>query len=314
MAKSLKEIEAEFKQKTQKQDPQKQKNKEKKANKSKMGVFIMILVFLIGMGIFIYPTLSDYIARKNVVQGASEYKYTITELSQDVMDKMWEEAKQYNDSLNGDPVPDPFIPGSGRILPENYIKVLNVKDNIMGYIEIPKINVYLPIYHGASDEVLELGAGHIEQTTLPIGGSGNLSVITAHTGFSGAEMFNRLTELKNNDIFSIRILDKILTYQVDDIRIILPEEIESLLPVDGKDYVTLVTCTPYGINSHRLLVRGERIPNAPEQMVSEIEEVPFPWKLVAMVALALILFLTIFLWNNKRKRKQEEICHEENKL
>ena len=301
MAKPLKEIESDFNQEIKEREPQ--RSKETKANKSKLGVLIMILVFLMGMGFFIYPTLSDYLARKNVIRGASEYRHTITDLSQEQMDKMWAEAEEYNDSLNGDPVPDPFIPGSGRILPENYIKVLDMKDGIMGYIEIPKIRVYLPIYHGASDEVLELGAGHIEQTTLPIGGSGNLSVITAHTGFSKAEMFNRLIELKNNDIFSIRILDKILTYQVDDIRTILPEEIESLLPVDGKDYVTLVTCTPYGVNSHRLLVRGIRIPNAPEQMLSEIEEIPFPWKLVVMVAVAFILFLIVFLWNNKRKRK-----------
>ena len=267
--------------------------------KKYVGRILITVVFLVGLAIFIYPTLSDYIARRNVVQGASSYDRQITSLSDEEMKELWEEAQTYNNSLNGDPVPDPFIPGSGRILPENYIRVLNTVDGIMGYIDIPKISVYLPIFHGSSDEVLEKGAGHIEQTTLPIGGKGNLSVITAHTGFSGAEMFNRLTEMIDGDIFVIRILDKILTYQVDDIRVILPEEIESLFPTEGKDYVTLVTCTPYGVNSHRLLVRGERIPNAPEN-IRTMEKVPFPWQLVLMVIVALVLFFIIFLWNHYR--------------
>ena len=261
----------------------------------------MVLVFLIGLAIFIYPTFSDYVARRNVIQGASHYERQVTSLEDAEIAKMWEEAKIYNDSLNGDPVPDPFIPGSGRILPENYIRVLDTDDGIMGYVDIPKIKVYLPIYHGSSDETLEKGAGHIEQTTLPIGGKGNLSVITAHTGFSGAEMFNRLIEVTEGNIFLIRILDKTLTYQVDEIKVILPEEIESLLPVEDKDYVTLVTCTPYGVNSHRLLVRGERIPNRAE-IGRTVKEVEFPWKLLAMVIAAVVLFLIIFFCNAYRDK------------
>ena len=305
MAKSLRKIEDAFWQQQEElksKEPKKVKPKEKKKSR-KIDKILMGLVFIIGMGIFIYPTVSDYVARRNVIRGASTYKHQITDLSQEKIDKMWKEAQQYNDSLNGDPVPDPFIPGSGRVLPENYTKVLNAGEGIMGYVEIPKINVYLPIYHGASDAILELGAGHIEQTTLPIGGEGNLSVITAHTGFAGAEMFNRLIELENDDTFIIRVLDKVLTYQVDDIKEILPEEIESLTPVDGKDYVTLVTCTPYGVNSHRLLVRGSRIPNAAEQ-VAEIEAVPFPWELVMMISVAVVLFSIVFLWNLYRDKKQ----------
>ena len=258
----------------------------------------MVLIFLIGMGIFIYPSLSDYVARRNVIQGSTHYERQITDLSDEAIEKMWKEARQYNDSLNGDPVPDPFIPGSGRILPENYLKVLDTEDGIMGYVDIEKIKVYLPIYHGSSDEVLEKGAGHIEQTTLPIGGNGNLSVITAHTGYSGAEMFNRLIELIEGDTFKIHVLDETFTYQVDDIKVIEPEEIESLLPVEGKDYVTLVTCTPYGVNSHRLLVRGERIANAPEQVKTKVEEVPFPWELMMVVTLLGLLFLSLLLWNH----------------
>ena len=274
------------------------------------GRLLVILVFLAGLAIFIYPTVSDYVAKRNVIRGAGIYKHQITDLSQEEIEKMWEEAQQYNNSLNGEPVPDPFIPGSGRVLPENYLKILNMGEGVMGYVDIPKIKTYLPIYHGASDEVLELGAGHIEQTTLPIGGVGNLSVITAHTGFAGAEMFNRLIELKNDDIFLIRVLDKVLTYQVDDIQVILPEEIEKLLAVEGEDYVTLVTCTPYGVNSHRLLVRGSRIANAPEE-VPDIEEVEFPWKIVIMIITAIVLFLAVFLWNlcREKKRRKRQIVN-----
>jgi len=272
----------------------------KVSGKTKLrGKLAMVLLFLIGMGIFIYPSISDYVARRNVILGATHYERQITDLSDEEIKQMWEEAKIYNDSLNGEPVPDPFIPGSGRILPENYLRVLNTKDGIMGYIEITKINVYLPIYHSSSDEVLEKGAGHIEQTTLPIGGKGNHSVITAHTGFSGAEMFNRLIELSNDDTFKIHVLDKTLTYQVDDIKVIEPEAIECLLPVKDKDYVTLVTCTPYGVNSHRLLVRGGRIDNVPEQVQSPVVEVPFPWKLVMAIMLLLILLLRT--WHQEKR-------------
>ena len=264
----------------------------------------MMLAFMSGLALFIYPTLSDYVARRNVVDGANKYKNQITQLDDDVIKRMWEEAREYNASLNGNPVPDPFIPGSGRVLPENYLSVLDIGDGIMAYVDIPKIKVYLPIYHGASEEVLTKGAGHIEQTALPIGGEGNLSVLTAHTGFAAAEMFNRLIEIKNDDIFMIHILDEVLTYKVEDIRVILPEEIESLFPVEGKDYVTLVTCTPYGVNSHRLLVRGIRIPN-PTEAIRATEKVPFPWRLLMMLGVALFVIITILIWDFRKERIQK---------
>jgi len=266
--------------------------------------FLLILAFLLGLAIFIYPTLSDYMARRNVIRGANTYEQQITQLSEEEIEQMWKEARAYNDSLNGNPVPDPFIPGSGRVLPDNYLSVLDMEDGIMGYVDIPEIKIYLPIRHGTSDKVLELGAGHIEQTTLPIGGVGNLSILTAHTGFTGAEMFNRLTELKNEDIFMIHVLDETFTYEVEDIRVILPEEIESLLPVVGEDYVTLVTCTPYGVNSHRLLVRGTRIENI-EEVVSVVEELVFPWKVILMIVIAILMILLILVWKTRQDRKKQ---------
>ena len=266
------------------------------------GKTFLVLAFLLGLAIFIYPTLSNYVVKRNVIRGASSYEKEITQLSDDVIEEMWEEARAYNDSLNGNPVPDPFIPGSGRVLPENYLSVLDMEDGIMGYVDIPNINVYLPLRHGTSEEILEKGAGHIEQTALPIGGRGNLSIITAHTGLAGAEMFDRLIEVVDGDIFRIHVLDETFTYEVDDIRVILPDDIESLLPVEGEDYVTLVTCTPYGVNSHRLLVRGTRIPNIPSEQ-NPIEEVAFPWEMVIMIVAAILLFLLLLLWNNRRDKR-----------
>jgi len=266
----------------------------------------LILSFLIGLIIFIYPTLSDYITRQNVIRSVTAYERNITQLSDEVIKEMWEEARAYNNSLSGNPVPDPFIPGSGRVLPENYLRVLDMGDGIMGYVDIPNIRVYLPIRHGTSEEILEIGAGHIEQTSLPISGIGNLSVLTAHTGFTGAEMFNRLIDLKNEDTFMVHVLDETFTYEVVDIRVILPEEIESLLPVEGKDYITLVTCTPYGVNSHRLLVRGARIENAIGQERT-VEATLFPWKLVVMIVVAMFLFVLVLIWNHWQDGKSKDM-------
>ena len=269
------------------------------------GGLLLILTFLIGLGIFIYPTLSDYVARRNVVQSASTYERKITDLSDEAIDDMWEKAEVYNNSLKGDPVLDPFISGSGRVLQEDYLKVLDMEDSIMGYVDIPSIRVYQPIRHDTSEEVLKRGAGHIEQTALPIGGEGNLSVITAHTGFAGAEMFNRLIELEIDDTFLIHVLDETFTYQVDDIKVILPEEVESLLPVEGKDYVVLMTCTPYGVNSHRLLVRGIRTANTLESEMFIPEQVTFPWHLVMMVAGAMMMMALVIIWNKYSNKKIE---------
>ena len=248
---------------------------------------------------------------RNVIYGANVYNNRITELSDEVMEEMWREARAYNSDVNGNTVPDPFIPGSGRILPENYRTVLDMGEGIMGYVDIPKIRVYLPIYHGVAEHILEKGAGHIEQTALPIGGSDNLSIITAHTGFVGATMFDKLVDLVKGDIFRIHVLNEILTYEVDDIRVILPEEIGDLIPVQGEDYVTLVTCTPYGINTHRLLVRGSRIENI--EVTEEIQEVPFPVEVLWMIMLLFFMFsmpLIFSSWqvkrngNRKKHRKQ----------
>jgi LPXTG-site transpeptidase (sortase) family protein len=311
MARSLKEIEASFleEQKRQLEEGQKRKAKkksrkglkEKHKKNTKLDKVLLVLFFIIGMAIFIYPSVSDYVARRNVIQGASTYKREISSLSKAERDKLLKEAEEYNASLGSEKVEDPFVPGSGRAISANYNKVMNTKDGIIGYVDIPRLKIYLPIRHGSEEDVLTKGAGHVEQTHFPIGGEGNLSVITAHTGFTGADMFNRLIEMKLKDTFMIHVLDETLTYEVDDISVIDPEDIEKLLPVQGKDYVTLLTCTPYGVNSHRLIVRGHRIVNAPRE-VKTVQEVPFPWRLVIMCGMAILMFTLIIIWNWYRRR------------
>lgn len=231
--------------------------KNEKINKIFVGISILLII--IGITIFLYPGISNYFSKKNQVSVIRTYQELIEEKDDKDLTEELEKAKVYNENLAGDPVHDPFVVGSGYALPDNYKEILDItEDGVMGYIEIPKISVYLPIYHGTRDEVLEQGVGHIETTSLPIGGTSTHSVLTGHTGLPSAELFTRLDEIEVGDIFYIHILNELLTYKVYETKIILPEEISELQITSGKDWITLVTCTPYGINTHRLLVKAER--------------------------------------------------------
>lgn len=231
-----------------------------KNNSEKLLLIISIIFIILGVGIFLYPSISNYFAEKNHVDIIRKYDDLIVKIDEENLNKEKEKARIYNENLSGDPVHDPFVIGSGYALPENYKEVLNVGDDgVMGYVEIPKISVYLPIYHGTSDDVLEKGVGHIQNTSVPIGGKSAHSVLTGHTGLPNAELFTRLDELGIGDIFYIHVLDDVLTYKVFETKVILPDKIDELQILNGKDYITLVTCTPYGVNSHRLLVKAERV-------------------------------------------------------
>jgi len=231
-----------------------------KNNSEKLLLIISIIFIILGVGIFLYPSISNYLAEKNHIDIIRNYDDLIVKIDEEKINEEKEKAKIYNENLSGDPVHDPFVIGSGYALPENYKEVLNVGDDgVMGYVEIPKISVYLPIYHGTSDDVLEKGVGHIQNTSVPIGGKSAHSVLTGHTGLPNAELFTRLDELGIGDIFYIHVLDDVLTYKVFETKVILPDKIDELQILNGKDYVTLVTCTPYGVNSHRLLVKAERV-------------------------------------------------------
>ena len=235
---------------------------QKKRNKKNLFILLApLLLFAAGAGIFLYPAVSNFLAERNQQNVIHTYQAKVESSDPEALEEAWAEAVEYNENLAGDPVHDPFIMGSGYVLPDNYEEVLNINgDGVMGYIDIPKIDVYLPIYHGTSEETLQKGAGHLEATALPIGGEGNHPVISAHRGLPSAELFTRLDEMDIGDVFYIHILDETLAYEVDQIETILPEELSLLQPEKGKDLVTLLTCTPYAVNTHRLLVRGTRVP------------------------------------------------------
>ncbi|MCL2136263.1 MAG: class C sortase [Coriobacteriia bacterium] len=224
---------------------------------------ITIFVLIAGVGIILYPTISNYFAEKNSSRAIRIYDDSITSSDDENLESEWEAAEQYNESLTGSPVHDPFIDGSGMAMPDDYRKVLDV-DGVMGYIEIPKINVYLPIYHGTNEATLRRGVGHLEGSTLPIGGSNRHCVLTGHSALASARLFTDLTELQEGDVFFLYVLGHTLAYQVDQVKIVEPHNTDDLTRLNNGDYCTLLTCTPYGINSHRLLVRGVRIAYDPE--------------------------------------------------
>ncbi len=233
---------------------------------------VIILLFLVaGIGLLSYPYVSNYLTEVNGSKAIQELRAQIEQEDDGSLARERALAEEYNASLTGQEIKDPFVPGSGIVLPENYGDILDYANNTMGYIEIPKIKVKLPIYHGVSDDVLVKGVGHMSETAFPIGGEGNHSVLTGHTALPSAKLFSDLIELTQGDTFYIDILNEILAYQVENIRVVEPDNTIHLAPVEGKDYITLLTCTPYAINTHRLLVQGTRIPYTPEQYEQEVQ-------------------------------------------
>ncbi len=229
--------------------------------KRKLAMFGIILIFLAGVGVMSYPLVSsminNYVSRSSV----KEYTDKVALLPNEEAEKLIDDAKRYNSSLSNNLIlTDPFDQEAFSKIGADYENVLNIDESgLIGYIDIPKINVYLPIYHGTGTEVLSKGAGHLQNTSFPVGGASTHAVISAHTAFPGETFFDYLTDMEVGDEFYVHILDRTLKYEVDQIEIILPEEVNSLRIVDGEDLVTLLTCTPYSVNTHRLLVRGQRV-------------------------------------------------------
>lgn len=224
-----------------------------------MITLISIVMFLLGICIFLYPTVSNYLAKRQYKELINNYTTQSKEIPEEDLSSEYEKALKYNKSLAGEEVYDPFIPGSGYALPDNYNDVLNINnDGIMGYIEIPKISVKIPIFHGSSPEVLQNGIGHLETSALPIGGLGNNPVLTGHRGLPSAELFTRLDELKKGDLIYLTVLKDNLAYKVTNIIEIEPGDISKLGAYKDRDMITLITCTPYGINTHRLVIQADR--------------------------------------------------------
>lgn len=229
--------------------------------KRKLAIFGIILIFVAGIGVMSYPLVSSVINNIDSRKHVEEYTKTTKQMSSEETLEMFKRAKEYNQSLtNNVIITDPFDEKAYKKIGANYENALNVDGNgLIGYIDIPKINVYLPIYHGTTDKILAKGAGHLQNTSLPVGGESTHSVISAHTAYPGETFFDYLTDMQEGDEFYIHVLDRVLKYEVDIIKVVLPEETDDLRVIRGEDHVTLLTCTPYSINTHRLLVRGKRV-------------------------------------------------------
>lgn len=233
--------------------------------KKALPLIAVLLIFLVGVGVLVYPLVSSVANNVAARQGAQEYEVSVDQMDETEINKMLEEARKYNEGLHRVILTDPFDESTYALIGGNYTEILNVNGTgLIGYVDIPKINVYLPIFHGTSLEVLSVGAGHLEHTAFPIGGESTHSVISAHTAYPTQTFFDYLTEMKLGDEFYIHVLNQTLKYEVDDINVVLPDDTKNLYIVDGEDHVTLLTCTPYSVNTHRLLVRGTRVPYTPE--------------------------------------------------
>lgn len=222
---------------------------------------ILIVGFCVGLIISLYPLISNIYSRKNQMDVINKYQEDIEKIDGQEMANELELANAYNRKLNQTIVlTDPFDPSAIDMADDAYYDILNYTDDgVMAYINIPKIDVNLPIYHGTDSEHMLKGVGHLVGTSFPVGGIDTHAVLSAHSGLSTAELFTNLADLKKDDLFYIHVLDDVLAYEVDKINVVKPNETNDLKIVPGQDYVTLVTCTPYGINSHRLLVRGHRV-------------------------------------------------------
>ena len=226
-----------------------------------LSTIILILIFLVGLSVMLYPSVSDAVNRKHQSRAVADYAEEVEQLSDADYQTYFDAADAYNRQLNT--IPNAFYKPD---LVSGYAQTLDISGTgIMGYITIPKISVELPIYHGTDEGVLQVAAGHLEGSSLPVGGAGTHAVISAHRGLPSAKLFTNLDELEVGDRFTITVLNRVLTYEVDQISIVLPTVIDQLLPTEGMDYVTLMTCTPYGINTHRLLVRGKRVETTESQ-------------------------------------------------
>lgn len=267
---------------------------------------VILIMFIVGLSVLLYPAISEYINSKHASRVISEYNEKLSDSSESELNELFAEAENYNKRLRDNPSAffEPSLIGG-------YEDVLDITGTgIMGYIDIDKINVELPIYHGIRKEVLQIGAGHLTGTSLPVGGESTHCVLSGHRGLPSARLFTDLDELEIGDTFTINVLDRRFTYEVDQIKTVLPEEYDDLRIVDGKDYCTLLTCTPYGINTHRLLVRGVRIENDENQKLgvfvrNEAFRIdPLIVAPIAAVPLLVITFTLIFISDKRNRKKQ----------
>ncbi len=279
--------------------------------KLKKSTKILIAVCIIGLSLLLYPTVSNYWNESHSTKAINSYVKALETVDTEAYERIWNEALNYNKELLSRPSPYYLTDD----LKQKYPQELNLAhDGIMGYLEIGKLKVELPVYHGTSDVVLQRAVGHLDWTSLPVGGASSHCVISGHRGLPSAKLFTDLDRLREGDSFTLNILNEVLTYEIDQIRIVEPKETDDLLIEEGMDYCTLLTCTPYGINTHRLLVRGHRIENAELALHVVSEAVIIDPLIVAPVLAFPLLFLLLLIIMFKKpapkKKTLEEIVSE----
>ena len=272
--------------------------------KGSFSTAILILIFLIGLSLLLYPTVSDYWNSLHQTRAIADYAEEVAKLDDARYEQLWNDAVRYNEAL---PLKADRYQMSDEERKE-YESLLNVSGNgIIGYIEIPRIACSLPIYHGTNEAVLQIAVGHIEGTSLPVGGAGCHCVLSGHRGLPSAKLFTDLDKLQAGDDFILRVLDETLTYEVDRILIVEPHEMEPLEIDPDQDYCTLVTCTPYGINTHRLLVRGHRVENQEDaqniRVTADALQIG-PVLVAPMLAVPILLLLAVRLLIPKKSKKK----------
>lgn len=279
--------------------------------KKHLTTLLLIAIFIAGLCILLYPSVSDYWNSMVQSKAIVDYEAALSNLTQKDYTDAFEAAYAYNAALREVDFPLMYFDKlDEREDLQKYEDILNINGNgIMGYISIPEIKVELPIYHGTSASVLNVAAGHLEGTSLPVGGASTHCVLSAHRGLPSAKLFTDLDELVVGDVFTITVLDQVLTYEVDQIKIVEPNEVDDLYVVEGEDYCTLVTCTPYGINTHRLLVRGTRIETVEEKPTIYVPSDGFlidELIIAPVLAVPMLMVLLVFLMVRYRKKSGEK--------
>ena len=283
--------------------------KKQNIKKNLPNIFLAI-AFLIGLGVFLYPSLSDLINSFLQAREISRYEQLVSELSTEEYEKMLSDAREYNETLVG----NNLTQNIENVDSSNYYNLLSLDSTgIMGYLYISKISVRIPIYHGTEDSVLQKGVGHLAGSSLPVDGESQHIVLSGHTGLPSSTLLTDLVELEIGDTFKIDILNQRYTYEVDQILIVEPNETDSLEIEEGKQYATLVTCYPYGVNTHRLLVRGYLIDDTVDANISGDAIIIDSSTLIPIIAIPLIIILFIVMINIRRiKRRRNEADEEKN--
>ena len=272
--------------------------------KSSFVTAILIAALLAGALLLLYPTVSDYWNSFHQSRAIASYAEQVADLDDNTYDQIWADARAYNETLDNSTSRFVMTEEQKKI----YEALLNIADNgVMGYIEIPKIKCNLPIYHGTDEAVLQIAIGHVQGSSRPAGGESTHCVLSGHRGLPSAKLFSDLDQLTEGDVFLLRVLDETLTYEVDQIRTVLPDELDDLAIEEGKEYCTLVTCTPYGINSHRLLVRGHRVENQASastiRVTADAMQIE-PLLIAPLVAVPMLLVLLVMVLIPHRTKKK----------